>query len=97
MATPKRPHRGHRLGLPWAARRWLLGARVYYDDNDEIRNSGIARLRFLVVGGDDENWKRYLAELQREYGPLVPWPRNAPGRPVDAPERHVTAAEALPP
>jgi hypothetical protein len=60
-------------GLPWAARKWLLGARPYWTDGDpgELRNSGIVRLQHLVVGGDDETWERYLAALRKEYGPLV--------------------------
>jgi hypothetical protein len=72
MVTPKRPHRGHRLGLPWAARKWLLGARVYYDDNDELRNSGIVRLQHLIVRArSDEDWQRYLDDLQAEWGPVI--------------------------
>ena len=72
MVTPSRPHRGHRLGLPWAARLWLLGARPYYDDNDELRNSGIVRLQHLIVRArTEEDWQKYLAELQREWGPIV--------------------------
>jgi hypothetical protein len=69
--TKPRKHIGILPGLPWAARKWLLGARLYYDANGELRNSGIARLMFLGVGGDDERWKRYLAALRKEYGPLV--------------------------
>jgi hypothetical protein len=72
VATPKRPHRGHRLGLPWAARKWLLGARVYYDDNDELRNSGIVRLQHLIIKArSDEDWQKYLDDLQRKWGPVV--------------------------
>jgi hypothetical protein len=72
MVTPKRPHRGHRLGLPWAARKWLLGARVYYDDNDELRNSGIVRLQHLIVRArSDEDWQRYLDDLQAEWDPVI--------------------------
>jgi hypothetical protein len=69
--TKPRKHIGILPGLPFSARRWLLGARPYFDDNDELRNSGIVRLRHLIVGGGDENWERYLRDLQREYGPLV--------------------------
>jgi hypothetical protein len=72
MVTPSRPHRGHRLGLPWAARKYLLGARVYYDDNDELRNSGIVRLQHLIVRArSDEDWQKYLDDLQAEWGPVV--------------------------
>jgi hypothetical protein len=72
MVTPSRPHRGHRLGLPWAARKWLLGARVYYDANGEIRNDGIVRLQHLIIKArTDEDWQRYLDELQAEWGPVV--------------------------
>jgi hypothetical protein len=72
MVTPKRPHRGHRLRLPWAARRWLLGARPYYDENDALRNSGIVRLQHLIVRArSEEEWQKYLAELQAEWGPVV--------------------------
>jgi hypothetical protein len=72
MATPKRPHRGHRLGLPWAARKYLLGARPYYDDDDELRNSGIVRLQHLIIKArTDADWQRYLDELQAEWGPVV--------------------------
>jgi hypothetical protein len=74
MATPKRPHRGHRLGLPWAARKYLLGARPFYDDGGEgvLRNSGIWRLCFLVVKAKtEEDWRAYLADLQAEWGPVV--------------------------
>jgi hypothetical protein len=71
MVTPSRPHRGHRLGLPWAARKWLLGARPYYDDDEILRNSGIVRLRHLIVRGSDEDWERYLRDLRREWGPVV--------------------------
>jgi hypothetical protein len=72
MVTPSRPHRGHRLGLPWAARKWLLGARPYFADDDvgTLRNSGIVRLQHLVVRGGDENWERYLRDLQAEWGPV---------------------------
>jgi hypothetical protein len=92
--TKPRKHIGILPGLPWAARKWLLGARPYFTDGDpgELRNSGIVRLRHLVVGGGDEDWERYLAALQKEYGPLVREkrrPKNAlgrlgarPGRPV---------------
>ena len=47
--TKPRKHIGILPGLPFSARRWLLGARVYYDDNDELRNSGIVRLQHLIV------------------------------------------------
>jgi hypothetical protein len=70
--TKPRKHIGILPGLPWAARKWLLGARVYYDDNDELRNSGIVRLQHLIVRArSDEDWQRYLDELQREWGPTV--------------------------
>jgi hypothetical protein len=69
--TRPRKHIGILPGLPFSARRWLLGARVYWDDNDELRNSGIVRLRHLVVGGTDADWEAYLRDLEREYGPLV--------------------------
>ena len=70
--TKPRKHIGILPGLPFSARRWLLGARPYFDDNDELRNSGIVRLQHLIVRArTDEDWERYLAELQREYGPLV--------------------------
>jgi sugar phosphate isomerase/epimerase len=69
--TKPRKHIGILPNLPFSARRWLLGARPYFDENDELRNSGIVRLRHLVVGGGDENWAAYLAALRREYGPLV--------------------------
>jgi hypothetical protein len=69
--TARRKHIGILPGLPWAARKWLLGARPKFTDDGELLNSGIVRLRHLVVGGGDENWERYLAELRREYGPLV--------------------------
>jgi hypothetical protein len=72
MVTPKRPHRGHRLGLPWAARKWLLGARPYYDDDEILRNSGIVRLQHLIVRArTDEDWERYLRDLQAEWGPTI--------------------------
>jgi hypothetical protein len=69
--TTPRPHIAILPGLPFAARRWLLGGRVYHDDNGELRNSSIARLMFLGVGGGDESWKQYTAALEKEYGPLV--------------------------
>jgi hypothetical protein len=74
VATPKRPHRGHRLGLPWAARKYLLGARPYYADNGEgeLRNSGIVRLQHLIIKArTEEDWQKYLDDLQREWGPVV--------------------------
>jgi hypothetical protein len=113
MVTPRRPHRGHRLGLPWAARKWLLGARVYYDDNDELRNSGIVRLQHLVIKArSDSDWERYLDELQREWGPTVAakravWrerkaaakerAREARARAREARRARREVAEALPP
>lgn len=70
--TKPRKHIGILPGLPWAARKWLLGARVYYDDNDEIRNSGIVRWRHLILKlNDDEAWERYLQDLRKEYAPLI--------------------------
>jgi hypothetical protein len=72
MVTPRRPHRGHRLGLPWAARLWLLGRRPYFDAAGELRNSGIVRLQHLIVRArTEEDWQKYLAELQDTWGPLV--------------------------
>jgi hypothetical protein len=72
MVTPSRPHRGHRLGLPWAARKWLLGARPYYDADEKLRNSGIVRLQHLIVKArTDEDWERYLRDLQAEWGPTI--------------------------
>jgi hypothetical protein len=68
--TKPRRHIGILPGLPFAARRWLLGGRLWYA-NGELRNSGIARLMFLGVGGDDERWKQYTTALQKEFGPLV--------------------------
>jgi hypothetical protein len=70
--TKPRKHIGILPGLPFSARRWLLGARPYYDDNDELRNSGIVRWRFLILHlADDEAWERYLRDLQTEYAPLI--------------------------
>jgi hypothetical protein len=74
MVTPSRPHRGHRLGLPWAARKWLLGARPYYADDGEgaLMNSGIVRLQHLIVRArTEEDWQKYLAGLQAEWGPTI--------------------------
>jgi hypothetical protein len=72
MVTPRRPHRGHRLGLPWAARLWLLGRRLYFHAAGELRNSGIVRLQHLIVRArTEEDWQKYLAELQDTWGPLV--------------------------
>jgi|GraSoiStandDraft_41_1057321.scaffolds.fasta_scaffold50348_5 hypothetical protein len=100
MVTPSRPHRGHRLGLPWAARKWLLGARVYYDDNDELRNSGIVRLQHLIVRArSDEDWQKYLDDLQAEWGPVVAakraiWKARIK-RPASAPSRLVARLRKL--
>jgi hypothetical protein len=72
--TKPRRHIGILPGLPWAARKWLLGARVYYaDDGDgEIRNSGIVRLQHLIIKArTEEDWQKYLDDLQREWGPTV--------------------------
>lgn len=71
--TKPRKHIGILPVLPFAARRWLLGARPYYTEGDpgELRNSSIVRLRHLIVGGGDEGWERYLKALRKEYGPLV--------------------------
>jgi hypothetical protein len=72
MASPRRPHRGHRLGLPWAARRWLLGARVYWTDDGELRNSGIVRLQHLIIKArTDSDWEKYLRDLEREWAPTI--------------------------
>jgi hypothetical protein len=71
MVTPSRPHRGHRLGLPWAAKKYLLGARPKLTDDGGIKNGCIVRLRHLVLKLNDEDWKTYLRDLRREYGPLV--------------------------
>ena len=70
--TRPRKHIGILPGLPFSARRWLLGARVYYDTNDELRNSGIVRWRFLLLHlSDDEAWEKYLQDLRKEYAPLI--------------------------
>jgi hypothetical protein len=70
--TKPRKHIGILPGLPFSARRWLLGARPYFDDNDELRNSGIVRLQHLIVRArTDEDWERYLRDLQAEWGPAV--------------------------
>jgi hypothetical protein len=70
--TRPRKHIGILPGLPWAARKYLLGARPYYGADERLRNSGIVRLQHLIVRArSEEDWQRYLAELQREYGPLV--------------------------
>jgi hypothetical protein len=50
----------------------LLGARPYYDDDEILRNSGIVRLQHLIVRArTDEDWERYLRDLQAEWGPTV--------------------------
>jgi hypothetical protein len=70
--TKPRKHIGILPGLPFSARRWLLGARVYFTDDGEIRNSGIVRWRYLILHlVDDEAWERYLAGLRKEYAPLI--------------------------
>jgi hypothetical protein len=70
--TKPRKHIGILPGLPFSARRWLLGARVYYTEDGELRNSGIVRLQHLIIKArSDEEWQRYLDELQREWGPTV--------------------------
>jgi hypothetical protein len=70
--TKPRKHIGILPGLPFAARRWLLGARPYFDDAGELRNSGIVRLQHLIVRArTDEDWERYLRELQAEWGDVV--------------------------
>jgi hypothetical protein len=70
--TKPRKHIGILPGLPWAARRWLLGARPYFDDAGELRNSGIVRLQHLIVRArTDADWEGYLQNLQREYAPLI--------------------------
>jgi hypothetical protein len=71
VATPKRPHRGHRLGLPWAAKKYLLGARVKFTDDGGVKNGCIVRLRHLILKLNDEDWEQYLRDLWKEYGPLV--------------------------
>jgi hypothetical protein len=70
--TKPRKHIGILPGLPFSARRWLLGARVYYTEDGELRNSGIVRLQHLIIKArSDEEWQRYLDELQREWGPTI--------------------------
>jgi hypothetical protein len=70
--TKPRKHIGILPGLPFSARRWLLGARVYFTDDGEIRNSSIVRWRYLILHLiDDEAWERYLAGLRTEYAPLI--------------------------
>jgi hypothetical protein len=70
--TKPRKHIGILPGLPFSARRWLLGARVYYDDAGELRNSGIVRWRYLILHLiDDEAWETYLRDLRREWAPTV--------------------------
>jgi hypothetical protein len=72
MVTPRRPHRGHRLGLPWAARKYLLGARSQLTADGGVRNGGIVRLRYLDLHlYGEKDWERYLRGLQREWGPLI--------------------------
>jgi hypothetical protein len=72
MVTPRRPHRGHRLGLPWAARKWLLGARVEFTDSGGVTNSGIVRLEHLIIKArTTADWERYLRDLQAEWGPTI--------------------------
>jgi hypothetical protein len=70
--TKPRKHIGILPGLPFAGRKYLLGARVYFTDDGEIRNSGIVRWRYLILHLiDDEAWERYLAGLRKEYAPLI--------------------------
>jgi hypothetical protein len=74
MVTPRRPHRGHRLGLPWAARKYLLGARSYFLDDDKgtLVNSGIERWRYLICRIiDDVAWQKYLRDLEAEWAPTI--------------------------
>jgi hypothetical protein len=50
----------------------LLGRRPYFDAAGELRNSGIVRLQHLIVRArTEEDWQKYLAELQDTWGPLV--------------------------
>jgi hypothetical protein len=70
--TKPRRHIGVLPGLPWAARKWLLGARPELTEDGGVTNSGIVRLRYLVVRGyTDDVWAKYLTDLQREWGPAV--------------------------
>jgi hypothetical protein len=70
--TRPRKHIGILPGLPWAARKWLLGARVYYDANYELRNSGIVRWRYLILHLiDNEAWETYLRDLRAEWAPTI--------------------------
>jgi hypothetical protein len=71
MVTPSRPHRGHRLGLPFAARRYLLGARVKFTDDGGVKNGSIVRLRHLVLKLNDADWETYLRDLRREWAPVI--------------------------
>jgi hypothetical protein len=72
VPTPKRPFRGHRLGLCWQARKYLLGARVVHVSDTEIRNLGLVRWRFLIARiYDDEDWERYLRALRAEWAPAI--------------------------
>jgi hypothetical protein len=70
--TKPRKHIGILPGLPWAARKYLLGARPKFTDDGELLNSGIVRLQHLIVRArSDEDWEKYLRDLQREWGPVV--------------------------
>jgi hypothetical protein len=72
MVTPRRPHRGRKLGLPFSARRWLLGARPRLTGDGGVANGGIVRLRHLIVhASTDAAWAAYLDDLQRQWGPTV--------------------------
>jgi hypothetical protein len=72
MVTPRRPHRGHRLGLPWAAKKYLLGARVKFTDDGGVKNGCIVRWRFLILHlADDEAWEAYLRDLRREWAATI--------------------------
>jgi hypothetical protein len=74
MVTPRRARRNVRLGLPWAARKYLLGARPYFIDDDmgTLRNSGIVRWHYLIARiVDDVAWQKYLRDLEAEWQPVI--------------------------
>jgi hypothetical protein len=85
--TAPRPFLPRLPGLPFAARRWLVGADSWMDEDGRVHNSGIVRWRYLIAKKPlAADWELFLASVWGEHGPGIVarhkarWPTRASER-----------------